>query len=69
VDETGRVLHDDKHGVIPLRKASILLRLDISNESWLRLTTDFEVIFKSALVTAEHLSEFNSMLNYNELMV
>jgi REP element-mobilizing transposase RayT len=58
-DETGRKLRDDKRGAIDAKAANILTRLNISNESWLKLTTDFEVIFTGAVGTAEHLSEFS----------
>jgi hypothetical protein len=59
VDETGRILREDKRGAIDTKEANILARLHISNESWLKLTTDFEVIFTGAVGTAEHLSEFS----------
>ena len=59
VDETGRILRDDKRGAINTNTANILTRLHISNESWLKLTTDFEGIFTGAVGTAEHLCEFS----------
>jgi len=59
VDETGRILRDDKRGAINATTTSILTRLHISTESWLKLTTDFEVIFTGAVGTAEHLCEFS----------
>ncbi|WP_019028912.1 hypothetical protein [Colwellia piezophila] len=58
VDETGRILRDDKQGTINDETANILARLHISDESWLKLTTDFECIFTGAVGTAEHLTEF-----------
>ena len=42
IDETGRILRDDKRGAINHKTANILVRLHISEESWLKLTTDFE---------------------------
>ncbi|MGB2739190.1 MAG: transposase, partial [Cognaticolwellia sp.] len=48
-----------KRGAINTNTANILTRLHISNESWLKLTTDFEGIFTGAVGTAEHLCEFN----------
>ncbi|MBA6336530.1 transposase, partial [Colwellia sp. BRX8-7] len=33
-------------------------RLHISDDSWLKLTTNFEGIFTGAVGTAEHLCEF-----------
>jgi REP element-mobilizing transposase RayT len=59
VDETGRVLREDKRGAINPKTTNILVRLHISNESWLKLTSDFEGIFTGAVGTAEHLCEFS----------
>jgi hypothetical protein len=59
VDETGRLLGDDKRGAIDTTSATILARLHINDESWLKLTTDFETIFTGAVGTAEHLCEFS----------
>ena len=59
VDETGRVIRDDKRGAINDETVNILDRLHISKESWLKLSTDFECIFTGAVGTAEHLCEFS----------
>ena len=59
VDETGHILRDDKRGAIKDKTASILVRLNISNDNWLKLTTNFEGIFTGAVGTAEHLCEFS----------
>ena len=53
------MIREDKRGVISPKAANILTRLQISNESWLKLTTDFETLFTGAVGTAEHLSEFS----------
>ena len=58
VDKTGRVIREDKRGAIDAKTAQILSRLHISDESWLKLTTNFEGIFTGAVGTAEHLCEF-----------
>ncbi|AOW76148.1 transposase [Colwellia sp. PAMC 20917] len=58
VDETGRLLRD-KRGAIDTTTVNILARLHINDESWLKLTTDFETIFTGAVGTAEHLCEFS----------
>ncbi|TMM43723.1 transposase [Colwellia ponticola] len=60
VDETGRVLREDKRGVINAEVTDILSRLHLSDESWLKLTNDFEVIFTGAVGTVEHLCEFSA---------
>lgn len=59
VDATGRILRDDKGGAINPKAANILARLHISDESWLKLTINFECIFAGAAGTAEHLGEFS----------
>jgi REP element-mobilizing transposase RayT len=59
VDETGRIMRDDKRGAINSNAVNILARLHISDESWLKLTTDFESLFTGAVGTAEHLCEFS----------
>ena len=59
VDETGRILREDKRGAINSKAASILARLHINDESWLKLTTNFEGIFTGAVGTVEHLCEFS----------
>ena len=58
VDETGRVIREDKRGAINAQTAEILSRLHISDESWIKLTTNFEGMFTGAVGTAEHLCEF-----------
>ena len=59
VDETGRILRNDKRGAINMKTVNILARLHISDESWLKLTTNFEGVFTGAAGTAEHLCEFS----------
>jgi hypothetical protein len=59
VDETGRILRDDKRGAINEKTSDILVKLHISDESWLKLTREFEYIFTGAVGTAEHLCEFS----------
>ena len=58
VDETGRVIREDKRGAMSAKTAEVLSRLQISDESWLKLTTNFEGMFTGAVGTAEHLCEF-----------
>ena len=58
VDETGRLIRDDKRGAISQKTENILARLHINDENWLRLTTNFECVFTGAVGTAEHLCEF-----------
>ena len=58
MDETDRVIRDDKCGAISQKTATILARLHISDGSWLKLSTNFESMFTGAVGTAEHLREF-----------
>jgi hypothetical protein len=44
VDETGRILRDNKRGAIKGKMANILARLHISDESWLTLITYWETL-------------------------
>jgi len=46
VDWTGRVIRDDKHGVIPKSGLPILTRLNISTDHRIELSTNFEQRFK-----------------------
>jgi hypothetical protein len=59
VDETGRIFRDNKRGAISKKTSNILTRLHISDESWLKLTREFECVFTGAVGTAEHLCEFS----------
>lgn len=48
VDATSRSISPNKRGKIPNKVPNILDRLNIGNEKWLILTTQFEVCFKQA---------------------
>ncbi|MDU0354401.1 transposase [Paraglaciecola aquimarina] len=54
IDTTGRVIRDDKSGLIDTQQQHILQRLGLNNEQWLTLTTEFEKHFCYA-VGSEHL--------------
>ena len=47
VDNTGRILRDDKRGVISTCAEKILDRLDIDEDQWLEMTANFEERFSS----------------------
>ena len=53
------MIRSDKRGVINPKAGNILTRLHISDDSWLKLTTQFESIFTGAVGNAAHLSEFS----------
>ncbi|GAA6173219.1 transposase [Colwellia sp. KU-HH00111] len=63
VDETGKVIRSDKRGVINPKAGNILTRLHISDDSWLKLTTQFESIFTGAVGTAAHLRAYQATHN------
>jgi len=54
VDWTGRILRDDKRGVIDKNLTDILERLEFSSTIWSTLTTEFETKF-SHWVGSEHI--------------
>ena len=45
VEETGRVIRDDKAGHIDSAHSPILTRLGLNSEQWLTLSTEFEKHF------------------------
>mgnify|MGYP001826204055 CR=1 FL=1 len=47
IDWTSRSIRDDKRGTIPQDQPPILQRLHLEQDAWLRLTTEFEVLFKT----------------------
>lgn len=46
VDTTGRILREDKRGVIPLHLPPILARLGIGRKTWLAQCTQFEKLYR-----------------------
>ncbi|WP_286218399.1 hypothetical protein [Thalassotalea agarivorans] len=61
VDLTGRVIRDDKAGYIESTLPTIINRLNISTDSWLRLTTEFEKQFKGAVGQQVSLEQFSEL--------
>ena len=47
VDSTGRVLRDDKRGAISANADKILARLEVDEDQWLEMTSNFEGCFSS----------------------
>ncbi len=52
MNDTGRILHDDKRSDINAKSANILTSLHISDESCLKLTPYFEDVFYRAFIIA-----------------
>ncbi|WP_269519155.1 transposase [Alteromonas sp. BMJM2] len=64
VDTTSRCIHPNKRGKLDSNLPHILERLNIENENWLALTTQFERCFKHAAGKVIHLEEY--ALNQNQ---
>jgi hypothetical protein len=47
VDETGRIIRDDKRGAIPINLPPILERLSIDRQQWLQQSQQFEKLYAS----------------------
>ncbi|WP_448547730.1 transposase [Thalassotalea fusca] len=58
VDATGRVIRDDKRGAIEAQTKHILLQLNISEDNWLKIATEFERVFSGAVEAPDKLSEY-----------
>ncbi len=58
VDDTGRIIRQDKRGAISQASQRILDRLNIPQENWLKLSTDFGDLFKGAVGTLQELDVF-----------
>ncbi|WP_299805615.1 transposase [uncultured Shewanella sp.] len=58
VDETGRIIRDDKHGAISQSAARILERLNIPSENWLKLATDFGKLFHGPVGSLQELTYY-----------
>ncbi len=58
VDETGRIIRDDKRGVISSNAEKILNRLNIPSENWLKITTDFGKLFHGPVGSLQELTHY-----------
>jgi REP element-mobilizing transposase RayT len=58
VEDTGRILRDDKRGGIAPDTSGILTRLNIPLDNWLKLSKDFSRLFKGPVGTLEELSRY-----------
>ncbi|MCL1126495.1 transposase [Shewanella surugensis] len=55
VDETGRIIRDDKRGTISESTMKILDSLNIPQANWIKLTTEFTRLFKGPVGTLQEL--------------
>ncbi|MCF1426758.1 MAG: transposase [Shewanella sp.] len=58
VDDTGRIVREDKLGHISQRTAAILNRLNIPPENWKKLTTEFGHLFKGPAGNLQQLTQY-----------
>jgi len=65
VDETGRIMRDDKRGFINNKTPPILSRLNIEPENWLYLTKNFESKLKGLVGSVTKLKQVCIKLGYD----
>jgi len=58
VDETGRIIRDDKRGAISVSTENILSRLNIPTANWLKIVTEFGQLFHGPVGTLQALSTY-----------
>ena len=58
VDDTGRIIRNDKRGCISESSAKILNRLNIPHDNWLKLTTEFGKLFHGPVGTLQELTDY-----------
>jgi len=64
VDWTGRIVRDDKRGAMDKNLPPLLTRLNITDDHWLTLSTQFEVRFGRVIGTLVHLKQACITLRY-----
>ena len=58
VEDTGRIIREDKRGAISSSSQDILNRLNIPADNWLKITTEFGTLFKGAVGALPALTEY-----------
>ena len=58
VDDTGRIIRNDKRGAISENSAKLLTRLNIPHDNWLKLTTEFGTLFHGPVGTLQELTDY-----------
>ena len=58
VDDTGRIIRNDKRGAISQSSQQLLNRLNIPQENWLKLTCEFTKLFKGPVGTLQELDAY-----------
>ena len=62
VDDTGRIMRDDKRGFIQPSTAKMLNRLNIPLDNWLKITHEFKYLFTGPVGTLEDLTRYSERL-------
>jgi REP element-mobilizing transposase RayT len=58
VDETGKIIRDDKRGVVSAHATKILTRLNISAANWIKITSEFGTLFHGPVGTLQELTSY-----------
>ncbi|GIU46662.1 transposase [Shewanella algidipiscicola] len=58
VDDTGRIIRDDKRGAINENSANVLRRLNIPHENWVKLISEFGQLFHGPVGTLQALTHY-----------
>ena len=58
VEDTGRIIRNDKRGAISDNSAKLLTRLNIQQDNWLKLTTEFGKLFHGPVGTLQELTHY-----------
>lgn len=58
VDDTGRIIRDDKRGAISQSSAKLLTRLNIPQQNWLKITTEFGQLFHGPVGSQQELTQY-----------
>jgi hypothetical protein len=58
VDDTGRIIRNDKRGAISTNSAKLLTRLNIPQDNGLKLTTEFGKLFHGPVGTLQEITRY-----------
>jgi REP element-mobilizing transposase RayT len=58
VDDTGRIIRNDKRGAISDNSIKLLTSLNIQQDNWLKLTTEFGKLFHGPVGTLQELTDY-----------
>ncbi|MGI2092382.1 transposase [Shewanella oncorhynchi] len=58
VDDTGRIIRNNKSGAISDNSSKLLTKLNIPHDNWLKLTTEFGKLFHGPVGTLQELTDY-----------